>query len=184
MGHGAVPDSGRIVLVGFMAAGKSTVGALLAKRIGWDFIDFDDRIQERTGLSPGQLIRERGEAAFRDLEAAVTEEVAGRERVVLAPGGGWSLRPELLERLGAGTVRVWLKVSPEEVLRRADSDATDRPLLGPMAGRHQRITELLERREPLYQGAKIALDVDDREPDAVVEEIVRRLGLEREDDER
>lgn len=184
MSHGAVPGPGRIVVVGFMAAGKSTVGALLADRLGWGFVDFDDRIRERTGLAAGPLIRERGEAEFRDLEAAVTEEVAGRERVVLAPGGGWSLRPELLERLGTGTARVWLRISAEEALRRADADATDRPLLGPMAGRRERVTELVRRREPLYEGAEIVVDVDDREPEAVVDEIVRRLSLELEDDAR
>lgn len=167
-----------------MAAGKTTVGALLAERLGWDFIDFDRRILDRTGQTPGQLIREGGEAAFRELEAEVTEEVAGVEKVVLAPGGGWVTRPELMERLGDGTVRVWLRVSPEEALRRAGADETDRPLLGPVEGRRARVTELLRAREPLYERAEIVVDVDDRNPNQVVAEILRRLGSDRGSDER
>lgn len=167
-----------------MAAGKSTVGALLAHRLGWDFVDFDDRIRERTGRTAGELIRERGEAAFRDLEADVTKEVAGRADVVLAPGGGWSLRPDLLDRLGDDTIRVWLRVSPEEALRRAAADSTDRPLLGPAEGRQQRIAALLAEREPVYEGAEIVVNVDGREPGVVADEIMRRLAPDQEADER
>lgn len=184
MSHGAVPGPGPIVVVGFMAAGKSTVGALLAERLGWRFVDLDDRIRERTGRTPGQLIRERGEAAFRELEEVVTGELSAVERLVLAPGGGWSMSPGLADRLGANTVRVWLRVSPEEALRRAESDGTDRPLLGPVEGRSDRVAELLRSREPWYEQAEIVINVDDREPGGVVEEILRRLALDQEGDER
>lgn len=184
MSHGAVPGPGPIVVVGFMAAGKSTVGALLADRLGWTFVDLDDRIRARTGRTPGQLIRERGEAEFRALEAAVTEELAGTERLVLAPGGGWAASPELADRLGAHTVRVWLRVSAGEALRRAEADATDRPLLGPPHGRPERVAELLRRRRPWYERAELVVDVDDREPGEVVDEILRCLLPDQEDDER
>lgn len=184
MSHGDVPGPARIVVVGFMAAGKSTVGALLAERLGWGFVDFDDRIRERTGRTAGELIRDRGEAAFRELEAAVTDELAGAEGVVLAPGGGWASRPELLDRLGPRSIRVWLRVSPDEALRRARADRVDRPLLGAPEGRRERVTELLESRVPHYARAEIVVDVDGREPEVVVEEILRRLVLEREDHER
>lgn len=184
MSHGAVPGVGRIVLVGFMAAGKSTVGGLLAERLGWTFVDFDERIRERTGRTPGEWIREDGEPAFRELESAVTKDLAGQEQVVLAPGGGWALRPDLVDELGAGTTRVWLRVSSEEALRRVEADGTDRPLLGPVEGRAERVSALLRDREPFYTRAEIVVDVDGMEPDRVVEEIVRRLAPHREDDER
>lgn len=183
MSHGRDPAFGRIVLVGFMAAGKSTVGPLLADRLGWRFVDFDRRIEQRTGLTPGEVIRERGEPAFRQLEEAVTEEVAGVEGVVLAPGGGWVTRPELVDRLGAGTVRVWLRVSAPEAIRRAEAVETDRPLLGPPGGRARRVAELLRSREPLYAGAELVVDVDDAEPEVVVTEILRRLDLHQEGDD-
>lgn len=181
MSHGRVPAIGRIVLVGFMAAGKTTVGRLLADEIGWRFVDFDVRIEERTGRTPADLIRERGEPAFRDLEAELTEELAGIEKAVLAPGGGWVTRPELADRLGAGTVTIWLRVSADEAVRRAEADATDRPLLGPVQDRAIRARALLERRAPLYARAELVVDVDGREPVVVVDEILGRLGLQRED---
>lgn len=161
-----------------MAAGKSTVGRVLAGRLGWAFVDFDDLIQERTGRSPGAVIREDGEAAFRALEAEATRALAGRERVVLAPGGGWALRPELAAALGAGTARVWLRIRPEEAVRRAESDGTDRPLMGPPEGRVDRMRELLDERTHHYATAEIVVDVGDRSPEAVAGEILERLGLE------
>lgn len=184
MSYGPDPTPGTIVLVGFMAAGKSTVGRLLARRLGWEFVDFDQRILDRTGLTAGELIRQRGEEAFRKMEAEVTMEVAGLTRVVLAPGGGWVTRPELAGRLGEGAVRIWLRVTPDEVLRRAALDPVDRPLLGPPEGRRERVVELLRSRTPLYEPAEEVVDVDDREPAVVVEEIIRRLGLDQESDER
>jgi len=160
-----------------MASGKSTVGRLLADRLGWAFVDFDDVIAEREGRSPGRLIREEGEPAFRALEAEVTAEQAGRDAVVLAPGGGWAAQPALAASLGPGTVRVWLRVSPEEAVRRAESDGTDRPLLGDPEGRVERMRRLLDRRLDQYAAAELSLDVDDLGPGAVVDTIVRRLGL-------
>ncbi len=176
--HGADPGVERIVLVGFMASGKSTVGRLLAERLGWDFVDFDDAITDREGRTPGEVIRAEGEAAFRALEAAVTAELADRQDVVLAPGGGWATQPELAASLGAGTVRVWLRVSPEEAVRRAERDGTDRPLMGAPEGRMERMARLLHRRSEDYAAAELSVDVDAKRPGAVADEIVRSLGLE------
>lgn len=189
MSHGPVPDIGPIVLVGFMAAGKSTVGRRLAGTMGWRFVDFDEAIAERTGRSPGRLIREEGEHRLREEEAALTADLAQGARAVLAPGGGWVTRPELAALLGPGTVRVWLRVSAEEAVRRAEADLeapapVDRPLLGPADGRLERARALLDGREPLYAAADFVVDVDAKTPDAVVEEILRHLGAAREDDER
>lgn len=161
-----------------MASGKTTVGRLLAARIGWTFVDLDEAIQERAGATAGTLIRTRGEAFFRELEADVTRELAGRSRMVMAPGGGWAARPELAEALGMGTFRIWLRVSPEEAVRRAEADAADRPLLGHPIGRRARVRELLARRTPSYADAEAVIDVDGKEPEVVVLEILRRLDLD------
>lgn len=170
-----------------MAAGKTTVGERLAARLGWRFIDFDREIEQRTGLPAGLLIRERGESTLRDLESDLTTELAGVGEVVLAPGGGWVTRPELPERLGPGTVMVWLRVGVDEALRRAEADeaaSIDRPLLGPSGGRRERARALLASREPLYARADEVVEVGEMEPDTVAREIVRRLGLKEEGDER
>jgi shikimate kinase len=184
LSHGAAPPPERIVLVGFMAAGKSSVGRSLAGRLGWDLLDFDDLVLHRTGLSAGELIRAQGEPALRRLEAELTGEVAGRRRVVLAPGGGWATRPELAERLGPGTVRVWLRLSAAEAVRRALAQGVDRPLLGAGEAALARAEALLEERSAAYGHAELAVDVEGKGVPAVVTEIVHRLDLEPRDDER
>ncbi len=166
----------RVVLVGFMAAGKTTVGRLLARRLGWTFLDFDDVIEARTGATVPQIFREQGEAAFRALEARLTEELAHAPGVVLAPGGGWITQPHLLDLLGPGSLVIWLRVSPEEAVRRALADHVHRPLLaGPDPLGKARL--LLAEREPLYYLADIAVDVDERDPDDVAWEIAERIRL-------
>lgn len=176
-GHGAVSDPERIVLIGFMAAGKTAVGRRIAQRLGWRFVDLDAAIEARMGRSPGVIIREDGEPAFRALEAELTAELAAEPKIVLAPGGGWATQPGMDALLGPGTVRVWLRVSPEEAVRRAEAEGTDRPLMGPREGRVARVARLLHRRTPDYETAEMAVDTDDREPRAVAEEVLRRLEL-------
>lgn len=161
-----------------MAAGKTTVGRLLAERLGWEFVDFDERIHERTGRTPGAIIREEGEAAFRAVEAGMARELAGRSRMVLATGGGWGADPRRAAALGPGTVRIWLRIGAAEAVRRAEADGTDRPLLGEPPGRLARAESLLAEREPGYAAADHVVDVDGTAAVVVVEEIVRRLGAD------
>src|SRR5690625_7322821 len=88
-------DVSRVVLVGFMAAGKSSVGERLAGILGWEFIDFDEEIERRTGVSIPEIFRRRGAAEFRALEEELTDELADEQWVVFAPGGGRITQPEL-----------------------------------------------------------------------------------------
>jgi shikimate kinase len=166
----------RVVLTGFMFSGKTTVGRTLADRLGWAFLDFDEEIERRTGRSVAALFRERGEPAFRQLEAELTEEVAGRRRVVLAPGGGWVTQPAAVARLRPGSLFVWLRVRPETVHARwRAGGGPERPLLAgpdPTA----RIAALLREREPLYARADLVCDADDDGPAAIAERIARHLG--------
>ena len=168
----------RVVLVGFMASGKSSVAAELAERLGWEHLDLDREIEAREGRTIPELFRVYGEEHFRALEAALTAEVAARERVVLSPGGGWITNPALLETLGPGTLAVWLRVSPEEVLKRAGPTRGSRPLLDvpdPLA----RVRSLLALRERLYARADLQVETDGRDTAAVaaeIEEEIRRRG--------
>lgn len=166
-----------IVLVGLMAAGKTTVGRMLAERLDWRFIDFDDEIVRRTGTDIATLFRERGERAFRELERRLTEELSSVERAVLAPGGGWIANSGARERIGAGAVLVWLRVTPEVAVRRAAGSGVDRPLLDgddPLGAARA----LLAAREPLYAAAQVAIDVDGCTPERIVSRILEQLELE------
>lgn len=166
----------RVVLVGFMCAGKTTVGYRLADRLGWDFLDFDRAIEEREGRRIAQIFREEGEAGFRGLEASLTEEVQDQQQVVLAPGGGWVTQSELVDRLRSRSLFVWLRVQPETVYaRQRVQTAVERPLLG-VEHPLEAIRKILADRVGLYQQADAVVDTDGRDPDDVVAEIVELLN--------
>jgi shikimate kinase len=160
----------RVVLVGFMCSGKTRVGAELARLLGWAHVDLDREIEAHAGLRVAEIFARFGEPRFRDLEAEATERVAGRERVVLSPGGGWITRPDLLDRLGPGTLSVWLTVTPRTVLARAARSPGERPLLaGPDPG--AAVARLLAEREPLYARARLAIPTDGASPRGVARRI-------------
>ena len=160
----------RIVLVGMMCSGKSAVGAALAERLGWTHADLDREIERAEGRSVREIFAGDGEAAFRRMEAEATRRMAGRTRVVLSPGGGWITNPGLLGSLGPGTLCVWLRVSPEEAVRRSAAAPGERPLL---AGAHplEAVRRLLAERERFYARAHLALTTDGRSVDDAAREI-------------
>ncbi|HEX2201763.1 MAG TPA: shikimate kinase [Longimicrobium sp.] len=165
-----LPPPVRVVLLGYMTSGKSTVGAALARRLEWRFLDFDVEIERREGRAVRDVIAEGGEERFREMEGALTEEVARTPFVVLAPGGGWITRPELLEVLGPGTLSVWLRVSPEETARRLMADTIERPFRD-LADPVPRIAEMIAEREPLYRLADLTVPTDGRSPESIAFEI-------------
>lgn len=169
----------RVVLLGYMTAGKSTVGQALARRLEWEFLDFDVEIEHRAGVSVKTLIETCGEEALREMEAALTEEVAERPGMVLAPGGGWITRPEQLDRLGSRTLSVWLRVSVDETVRRLNGDAVERPFRGHPDPRPL-IAEMLAEREPLYRLADLSIPVDGRTPESVAFELETIVRTRRE----
>jgi len=169
----------RVVLLGYMTSGKSTVGQALARRLEWDFLDFDVEIEHRAGATVREVIAERGEEAFREMEAALTEEVAELPGVVLAPGGGWITRPERLDRLGARTLSVWLRVSVEETVRRLNADGIDRPFRGHPDPRAL-IAAMIAEREPLYRLADVSVPAEGRSPEGVAFEIETIVRTRRE----
>ena len=161
----------RVLLLGFMAAGKTTVGELLGDALRWRFLDGDAELVRRSGVSVAEWFRRFGEAAFREEEARVTTELCALDEVVLAPGGGWAVREGALAALPPGTAVVWLRVSPEEAVRRACADSEIRPLL---AGEDPVGTakRLVAAREPWYRRADHVIDVDGRTAAEVASEIL------------
>ncbi len=169
----------RVVLLGYMTSGKSTVGQALARRLEWEFLDFDVEIERRAGATVKEVIAAHGEAAFREMEAALTDEVAERPGLVLAPGGGWITRPEQLDRLGARTLSVWLRVSVDETVRRLNADRIDRPFRGHPDPRAM-IGQMLAEREPLYRLADVSVPAEGRSPEGVAFEIETIVRTRRE----
>lgn len=159
-----------------MAAGKSAVGQALAARLGWRHVDLDREVERAAGRSVAELFAAEGEAAFRAREAAATAALAGSERVVLSPGGGWITLPGALESLGPGTLSAWLVVEAEEAVRRALRSPGERPLLAgpdPLAA----VRRLLAEREPLYARADVALPTGGRSVDEIARALLSEIRL-------
>jgi shikimate kinase len=169
-----MPHARRVVLIGLPGAGKSTVGAALAGRLGWRFIDFDDEIVSRTGRSVDQLFQLDGETAFRAMEARLTAELSSLPDVVLAPGGGWAAVPGMLEALPPDSRVVWLRISPDEAIHRLRGSPVIRPLLrGPDP--HGALRALAAQRTDRYARAALTVDVDGLGTDDIVDIITAWL---------
>lgn len=169
--------SEHLILVGLPGAGKTTVGRLLAAEWGRQFLDFDEEIEKRTGLSVSRLFAERGESGFRQLERELTEELCTAPDHVLAPGGGWMAVPGLSALLRPPSTVVYLCVSPEEALRRLGSAVSTRPLLsGPSPLDEMR--RLYALRHSIYAGADVVLNVERNDTQGVMK-LLRNLASPR-----
>jgi shikimate kinase len=161
-----------IVLIGFMGAGKSTIGRLLARRLGRCFVETDDVITARHGRSIPEIFRVDGEARFRELEGETLEALTLKSGDVIATGGGLPCREGRMTALrGLGTV-VWLKGDLRVALERARRSGA-RPML---AGRSLEDLEALYRdREPYYREAHLTIDTTGLTIDQTVSRILSRL---------
>jgi shikimate kinase len=158
-----------IVLVGFMGAGKTTVGHLLSERLGLPFVDSDLVIEQRSGRSVRQIFAEDGEPAFRELEHQVVADLLDGPGAVLALGGGAAENPRTRDRLATAQV-VYLYVGYEQAMRRVGGDP-GRPLLA-----RPGLAATYERRLPLYaEIATLTVSTDDRDPEAISQDILASL---------
>ncbi len=162
-----------IVLIGFPGTGKSTVGRLLAARLGRAFVDLDDLVVEAAGRSIPDIFRSDGEPAFRQLEREALERALTQEAAVIATGGGAPCRePNISIMLAAGTV-VALAASVEEVLRRTGR-RSGRPLLDgedPLPAARK----LLAARLPFYARAHHTVQTEAKSPADIADEITKLL---------
>jgi shikimate kinase len=161
----------RIVLTGFMGSGKTTVGPLVAERLGWTFVDVDDVIAAEAGTTIPEIFRSEGEAEFRRRERETIKTLARCDGLVLALGGG-AIEDDatrLLLLMAPETLLVHLEVKLETTLARCKGTEHLRPVLADEAN----LKDRYERRLPLYRMAHVTLQVDALTPDDVAEAIVR-----------
>jgi shikimate kinase len=163
-----------IILIGFMGAGKTSVGRLLAARLGYEFIDTDALVEEATGLSIPLLFQRYGEGRFRTEEKAAVVGATACKKAVIATGGGVVLDPENVARLRKAGVIVWLQATTGAIMERIGRE-DDRPLL---TGRCcvAAVEELLQSRMSYYQrAADLIIDTTGRAPAEIAKSIEQEL---------
>jgi shikimate kinase len=162
-----------IALVGFMAAGKSTIGRQLALELGVPFIDTDDLIVARNGAVADVFARD-GEAGFRVVELEAIREALDGPDAVIALGGGAVTHEPTRRLLAERTLRVYLDIAVDTLVTRLRRSRTVRPILGP-APTEERVRELLALRDPLYREADIVVEGPKSSKTAYAREIAERI---------
>ncbi len=167
----------RIILIGFMGAGKTTVGKALASELGVTFYDLDWYITMRYRKSVTEIFAERGEEGFRDLERRMLHEVAEFENVVVSCGGGTPCFFDNMDYLNAQADTVYLKAEPSVLAMHLKMGKGKRPLLEGKTHEELEdyVREMLEKREPYYSKAKYALDVSLLDNFTKIQESVRLI---------
>ncbi|MBV8050373.1 MAG: shikimate kinase [Acidobacteriaceae bacterium] len=167
-----------IFLVGFMGAGKTTVGQALARRLGCEFEDLDDRIQQRQQRTIPEIFRDSGETEFRRAESAALREVIESldqsQRIIAMGGGAFAQRDNAALLESAGVPVVFLDASPEELFRRCSGDSRERPLRRDMKS----FCELYEHRRPAYLKARWHVNTDGKDQETIAREVACSLGFE------
>lgn len=166
-----------LALVGFMGAGKSTVGRIAAAQLRFDFIDTDDLIEEQAGRSIPEIFQTLGEPRFREYERQAVERLKERGQTVISAGGGLVLNPANLESLKEHALVVCLWATPETLWQRVRHQ-NHRPLLQ-APDPYQRMCDLLAAREPHYRNADVLLNTEGRSLKEVAHQVVHQFHLAR-----
>jgi len=160
-----------IYLIGFMGSGKSTIGKLLAERLGYKYIDTDEEIEKETGLKISEIFEKYGEKYFRELEKKKIKELSEQSELVVSTGGGLPANNENMEVMKKTGEVIWLKIDFETFLSRTDGDP-NRPLL------KEDINKLKDRfngRKRFYSQADIVID-GNKPVEEVLEDILKKLS--------
>ena len=159
----------RIFLIGFMGSGKSTLGAQLARLVGYQFIDMDHMIEETAEMSIPEIFNEHGEEVFRKWEYDILHELCRREKLVISTGGGAPCHSNMMDLMNTHGTTIYLKLSPEALKTRLIQSSAERPLI---MGKSEPelldfIKSLLEKRELFYKRAAHIVDGINLQPQAM-----------------
>ena len=167
-----------VVLIGFMGTGKTSVGRLLATRLGCAFHDLDKKIEERHGMSIPEMFAQHGEAYFRACEKDAVRAASARTNLVIATGGGTVKDAENVALLRTNGILVALAADVDTILQRTQTRGKRPVLDGADAGdRRAAVARLLEERRHLYESADITVDTSGRAPLEVAEHIMQALRI-------
>jgi XRE family transcriptional regulator, aerobic/anaerobic benzoate catabolism transcriptional regulator len=161
-----------IALIGLRGAGKSTLGKMLAKRVGWNFVELNKEIERENGLSVAEIINLYGQEGFRRLEqAAVQQLLARKELMVLATGGGIVSEPLTFDLILSSFYTIWLKAEPEEHMARVRKQGDLRPMADDRSAMAE-LRNILKSREPLYARAAAVVDTAGLSVDAAAAKLI------------
>lgn len=163
-----------IVLSGFMGTGKTKVGRTVARLAGMAFIDVDEEIEKRSGMSIPDMFEALGEPEFRRRETEAIRDISAHQQTVIATGGGAVVNPENVFLLKQNGLIVCLTAAVKTILKRVGASG-NRPLLK-AENPEQRIGELLTARQSFYEQADIMVKTDGKSPRTVAEEILERVA--------
>src|SRR5438552_3679152 len=161
-----------IALIGLRGAGKSTLGKMLAKEIGWNFVELSKEIERQNGLSVAEIIALYGQEGFRRMEqTALTQLLARKEPMVLATGGGIVSEPSTFDLILSSFYTIWLKAEPEEHMARVRKQGDLRPMADDRSAMAE-LRNILLSREPLYARASAVVNTAGLTVDAAAGRLV------------
>jgi shikimate dehydrogenase len=168
-----------VFLTGFMGVGKSLIASLMARELGWKFVDTDRMIEEEARCSIAEIFSQQGEASFRLLEKHAIQRASVMQRTVVALGGGALVDAENYEKVQSSGALVYLEAEIDALVKRLEKNGDARPLLAglDLAGRKKKIEALLTQRLPIYMKAPIHVKTDHQNPEEVVREIIQKVTL-------
>jgi shikimate kinase len=167
----------RIYLTGFMGAGKSTIGKILAQRMGYRFYDTDHLVVKGFHKPMSAIFAENGEEAFRKAELMVLKELSQRTQVIISTGGGTLVRDETFQIARQSGQLIYLRAPVSDLYERVIFSPKDRPQVD-VPEEEATFRAYFEQRRHYYEQADLTVDTIHRKPDDVVQEILRKLNLE------